>query len=239
MVLATSHGRRSIDTLAKLAPEKANWDCEQPLCYVTSSSVFLICLESPPDADAKLPADVRQIEARIPTTLADDARLVPGAADLLAALSAQHARWAVVTSGTSALLNGWLAVMDLAQPATTVVAEDVEHGKPAPECYLLGRERIGQGLSTAHTDGAQPAEVRTANGKEHAPAVLVVEDSPSGVRAGKAAGCQVLGLATTHSVESVREAGADWIVRDLQSLKILGKDSTGNGWQIEIFDAWA
>lgn len=27
-ILATSHGRRSIDTLAILAPHLANWDCE-------------------------------------------------------------------------------------------------------------------------------------------------------------------------------------------------------------------
>ena len=27
VLLATSHGRRSIDTLKLLAPEKANWDC--------------------------------------------------------------------------------------------------------------------------------------------------------------------------------------------------------------------
>ena len=50
--------------------------------------------------------------------------------------------------------------------------------------------------------------------------VLVVEDSPAGIRAGKAAGCQVLGLATTHSIERVREAGADWIVKDLQSVAL-------------------
>lgn len=52
-------------------------------------------------------------------------------------------------------------------------------------------------------------------------AVLVVEDAPSGIRAGRAAGCKVLGLSTTHGVEQVAEAGADWIVQDLRSVKIL------------------
>ena len=51
--------------------------------------------------------------------------------------------------------------------------------------------------------------------------VLVVEDSPSGVRAGKAAGCKVLGLATTHRIEQVLEAGADWVVRDLKSFRVV------------------
>jgi hypothetical protein len=27
VILATSHGRRSIDVLKDLSPEKANWDC--------------------------------------------------------------------------------------------------------------------------------------------------------------------------------------------------------------------
>jgi hypothetical protein len=32
VILATSHGRRSIDVLKDLSPEKANWDCPlQPL----------------------------------------------------------------------------------------------------------------------------------------------------------------------------------------------------------------
>ena len=31
VILQTSHGRRSIDVLKLLSPEKANWDCEFPL----------------------------------------------------------------------------------------------------------------------------------------------------------------------------------------------------------------
>lgn len=49
---------------------------------------------------------------------------------------------------------------------------------------------------------------------------LVLEDAPAGIRAGKAAGCKVLALATTHSMEQLREAGADWIVPDLRSIQL-------------------
>jgi len=35
VILETSHGRRSIDVLKIISPEKANWDCE--LSPVTSS----------------------------------------------------------------------------------------------------------------------------------------------------------------------------------------------------------
>ena len=136
-----------------------------------------------------------------------------------------------MTSGTSALLEGWLTVMGLPKPPARVVAEDVEHGKPDPECYKMGQARIGLG--------------------EGRPRLMVVEDSPSGVKSGKAAGCVVLALATTHALESLRDAGADFIVRDLKSVKVGGRsgsgggksgksggEGSGGGWEVQIVDAW-
>ena len=105
----------------------------------------------------------------------------------------------MVTSGTRALVDGWLEVLKLAHPEYLVVAEDVEIGKPDPRCYLLGRTRLGL------TDDAS---------------MLVIEDAPSGIKAGKAAGFKVLALATTHRIEQLKEAGADWIVEDLRSLAL-------------------
>lgn len=96
-------------------------------------------------------------------------------------------------------MKGWLDVLKLVEPKTMVVAEDVDNGKPDPTCYLLGRQRLGLKDSTN---------------------IIVVEDAPSGIRAGKAAGFKVIGLATTHSLDQVREAGADWIIRDLKSLAV-------------------
>lgn len=107
--------------------------------------------------------------------------------------------WAVVTSGTRPLLTGWLDVLKLTHPKTLVVAEDVEHGKPDPACYLLGREKLGM---RNRTD------------------IIVIEDAPSGIRAGKAAGFRVVGLITTHTIEQIKEAGADWIVQDLRDVSI-------------------
>ena len=85
-----------------------------------------------------------------------------------------------------------------------------------PECYLLGKERTG-----AETGGK----------------FLVIEDSPAGVRAGKAAGCAVLGLATTHSIERVKDAGADWVVKDLQSARLLSYGGETGQVSIQISNA--
>lgn len=57
--------------------------------------------------------------------------------------------------------------------------------------------------------------------------VLVIEDSPAGIRAGKAASCKVLGLATTHSIVEVKKANPDWIVKDLQSVRYVGGAAAG------------
>ena len=54
--------------------------------------------------------------------------------------------------------------------------------------------------------------------------MLVLEDAPAGVRAGKAAGFTVVALATTHAVSRLVEAGADWVVRDLESVQLRAWD---------------
>jgi len=50
--------------------------------------------------------------------------------------------------------------------------------------------------------------------------VLVVEDAPAGVKAGIAAGCDVLGLLTTHSRYQIAGAGATFIVDNLTSVDL-------------------
>ena len=111
------------------------------------------------------------------------------------------------------------------EPKHLVVAEDVSDGKPAPECYVLGMKRLG---------------LQAAN------QILVVEDSTSGVQAGKVAGCKVLGLVTTHTIDQLYAAGADWIVHDLTDVVLAenssrtssctGDDSTAVKIDIEIWN---
>lgn len=155
-----------------------------------------------------------QIEGRLPRDFGSDAVEIPGARTILASLESIDAPWAVVTSATRALIDGWIDVLKFAHPKRIVVAEDVDKGKPDPACYLLGQKKLG-----------------LAKGSE----IVVIEDSPSGIRAGKAAGFKVLGLATTHTIPQVREAGSDWIIQDLRSLKVL--DFQNGVVQIEISNA--
>ncbi|CAI7616557.1 unnamed protein product [Penicillium pancosmium] len=194
VILATSHGRRSIDTMALYDESKANWECTpDPVPPLLLQSI----LTTTPSTD------VNYIEGRIPKEYGSDAKEIPGGRDLLRALETSGAKWGVVTSGTRALIDGWLEVLGLTHPEKLVVAEDVPLGKPDPRCYLLGRKQI---------------ELENPDSTS----VLVLEDAPSGIKAGKAAGFKVLALATTHSLEQLRAAGADWIVEDLRSLVVTG-----------------
>lgn len=118
----------------------------------------------------------------------------------------ENVPWAIVTSGTTPLVNGWLDVLKLPHPEHLVSAESVENGKPDPTCYLMGKERL-------HL---------TADDN-----VLVLEDSPAGIRSGKAAGCKVLGLVTSHTLQQVRDAEPDWVVKDLESVKVIGVSEKG------------
>jgi glycerol 3-phosphatase-1 len=154
------------------------------------------------------------MEGLLPEKYADDAEEIPGARSLLDSITSANAPWAIVTSGTTPLVTGWFRALKLPPLEHLVVAEDVEHGKPDPTCYIMGRNK----LKLQETDE-----------------VLVFEDSPAGIRAGKAAGCKVLGVVTSHTVEQVLEARPDWIVKDLASVRMVGYQ---NGKiELEISDA--
>ncbi|KAK6193485.1 hypothetical protein LQW54_012423 [Pestalotiopsis sp. IQ-011] len=170
LILYTAHGRRTIDTLKVFCPEKANWK------YVA------------------------EIEALIPKLYGQDATTIDGARELLQAIIAARAPWAIVTSGSEGLARGWLDTLQLPLPKHLVTAESVEHGKPDPSCYELGASKLN--FSPERT--------------------VVFEDSPAGIRAGKSAACKVVGLLTSHALNEIVEADPDWVVRDLQSVTLLG-----------------
>ena len=122
----------------------------------------------------------------------EDLQVLPGVKALLESLPAD--RWAIVTSATRRLMLGRLAVAGLPAPERIVSADDVVRGKPDPEPYRLGAELLGY---TPHE-------------------CIVVEDAPSGVGAGKAAGSRVLGVVGTHTLEELHQA--DWIVLSLEQV---------------------
>lgn len=144
-----------------------------------------------PNADYLL--ENSEVERR---EIADVAGVVPlhGAMELLRSLPANH--WAIVTSCTAALAKVRINAGGLPSAKFLVTADDIKCGKPNPEPYLKGAELLDVPASQC----------------------IVVEDAPAGVRAGKSAGARVIALATTTSFLELRDAGADWIVKDCAAI---------------------
>ena len=139
-----------------------------------------------------------------------DLKVLPGARALLESLPSE--RWAIVTSATYRLLVGRLRAAELPLPERIISGDRVQRGKPDPEPYIRGAELIG-------TAGAAPAEC------------IVVEDAPSGITAGVAAGCRVLGVLGSYTEDELRAAGVSWVVRSLQDVSAT---ATTNGLTIVI-----
>ncbi|MCJ2122315.1 HAD-IA family hydrolase [Methylobacterium sp. J-077] len=99
---------------------------------------------------------------------------IPGARAFLRALP--PARWAIVTSAPRELALRRLDAAAMPVPALLIAAEDIGQGKPAPDCFLLAAERLGVAASDC----------------------LVFEDAPAGIRAGEAAGAEIVVVTAIH-----------------------------------------
>jgi len=115
--------------------------------------------------------------------------VLPGVRELLAALPRD--RWTVVTSATERLARMRLVASGFTLPERLVTADTVTEGKPHPAPYFAGAALLG----------FAPEEC------------VVFEDSASGVAAGCAAGCIVVGTTFSHEAEHLE--CANYLVRDL------------------------
>lgn len=99
-----------------------------------------------------------------------------------------------------------------------VTSEHVPRGKPFPDPYLEGARRCGISLTTPT---ASTADLSSANSTVIAEGVkvLVVEDAPSGIRSGKAAGAITLAVLTGQTEDQIRRSGAEphYVVENLTS----------------------
>ncbi len=140
--------------------------------------------------------DVAELKYIEDLEMADNEGLavLPGVLDLLAALPAE--RWTVVTSATERLARVRLAAGGIAVPERIITADRVENGKPHPEPYLLGAEILGFPATDC----------------------VVFEDSASGTRAGRAAGCTVIATTFSHSIPEL--SAAHYLVTDLTGIAV-------------------
>jgi sugar-phosphatase len=120
--------------------------------------------------------------------------VLPGVLKVLESLP--KGSWTVVTSATERLARVRLAAGGIPVPDRIVTADQVKLGKPNPEPFLAGAALLGL-----------PAEE-----------CVVFEDSSSGAKAGRAAGCTVIATIFSHTIESLE--AAHYLVSDLRDVRV-------------------
>lgn len=146
----------------------------------------------PPDQVARYGAEK---EALFRELYAATIRPLDGLIDFLDLLKTAGIPRAIATSAPRANVDFTLAKTGITSYFDTILDESfVNKGKPDPEIYLKTAKAVGL-----------------------APEVcIVLEDSLSGVEAGKSAGCKVIGFTTTHSVAELKKA--DHVVANFRGL---------------------
>ena len=114
---------------------------------------------------------------RMVELFATELQVLPGVRELLAEVAAAGIPMALVSSSYRVLVDAVLA-QGLGPFALSLAGDEVGQGKPHPEPYLTAAQRLG----------VEPGRC------------VVIEDSPSGVAAGEAAGCAVVAVPSVAGV---------------------------------------
>lgn len=151
----------------------------------------------PPGVDPEVEVQIVNHNELVDT---DGIIAIRGAAELLASLPPRA--WALVTSAQLPLASARMGAGGLSLPEVVVTADDIALGKPNPACYQLALKRLG----------LQPDDA------------VVFEDAPSGLAAGRAAGCRTIAIASTMPTDNLEHE--DWLY-DLSTLVLESIDPDG------------
>lgn len=127
-------------------------------------------------SESALEAEFRRLEEYEACNVAG-ITAVPGAVAFLEHLNALAVPWAIVTSGSLKVASARIREAGFPAPPVLVTSEDIRVGKPHPEPFLLGAQRLG--LPAAQC--------------------LAFEDSLAGLTSAKEAGCVVIEVRTPQS----------------------------------------
>ena len=130
----------------------------------------------------------------------DEVSMMPGARRLLDHLHARGVKTALATSTPADFLAKKMASHDgwVERLSAIATGDEVTNGKPSPDIFALAARRLGVDPS----------------------ACVVLEDTPLGVRAAKAAGAFAIAIPSIHDdFAAYEDAGADQTIRSLYDLE--------------------
>lgn len=123
------------------------------------------------------------------------AQLRPGISELFADLKAEGIPIALVTSSVRPMVDAFLSTVPKGTFDAVVTANDVENHKPDPEPYLRAADMLG----------VDPG------------GCVVLEDSPSGIGSGLAAGARVVAIPCMVPLPAQDRLSRVWSAADLDS----------------------
>jgi len=151
----------------------------------TNEAIFASLLPHLPVDRHEAYADEKEATFR---RIATQLKPLEGLLDLLDWADGSRIKIALVTNAPRLNADHMLEVLGLAgRFKVEITIEEVERGKPDPLPYLTAIERLGISAGEA----------------------IAFEDSPSGMRAAKAAGLFSFGVLTGLTADEMREVGAD------------------------------
>ncbi|MQN01526.1 MAG: HAD family phosphatase [Lachnospiraceae bacterium] len=129
----------------------------------------------------------------------NDCPLKPGAGEFIEYLKSEHIKIGLVSSNSRVLVTAATKANGVYDDFDTfVTSEDVLHGKPDPQCYILAAKRLD----------VEPSSC------------LVAEDLTVGIRAGKEAGMRVIAVEDEYSAwqDADKKQQADLMISDYREL---------------------
>ena len=139
-----------------------------------------------------------EMESKFRMDYAPHVKPIKGLIRFLGALRRNNVKMALASSAPKLNVDFILKKTRTANFFKTIIDGDsIEKGKPHPEVYLKTTKAIN----------FIPEKC------------IVIEDSLSGIEAAKRAGCKVVGITTTHSLQEL--ASADLVINDFEEIDLI------------------
>ncbi|CAH7671866.1 HAD-like domain-containing protein [Phakopsora pachyrhizi] len=155
------------------------------------------------DDDDSIKTDEEEVD--VSDLIDKSVRILPGVRRIIDSLPAD--RYAVATSGAKTYCYGALKRVGIVPPKVTITADDprLKNGKPFPDPFILAAECLGFDPKNC----------------------VVIEDSPSGIKAGVASGAKTIAVCTSHPHEKISNSGAHWLIPTLDLVQVEVRESDG------------
>ncbi|EJF63231.1 Aldo/keto reductase [Dichomitus squalens LYAD-421 SS1] len=218
-VIPATHGKRAMDNLAQFKPHIKVHEMDVEV----QASAFVLALHdrlhSPPVLRATYEDDESMIDRRMEleqkhlfeawqveaAAVDRSVRILPGVKKLMDSIPED--RYAVATSGAKTFAYGYMTRVGITPPKEIINTDDkrLKAGKPAPDPFLLAAKEL----------------------RFDAERCIVLEGSPSGIRAGVASDETVISVFTSHERSKIENCGAHFIVDTMEQYVAGVSDSSG------------